>query len=91
MLKLMLRFWTRCLAGLRFVRTKPVKRDLSHGERRLSIAQNSAEMPLPNVTPESAEQVKMRPHCPTCTCGNKKVYQSNAERQKAYRERHAGS
>jgi hypothetical protein len=28
-------------------------------------------------------------HCPTCTCGAKKVHQSNAERQRAYRARKA--
>ncbi len=27
-------------------------------------------------------------HCRTCTCGEKQVYKSAAERQKAYRDRH---
>lgn len=26
-------------------------------------------------------------HCPTCTCGQKKVHKTNADRQAAYRER----
>lgn len=28
-------------------------------------------------------------HCPTCTCGEKRVHATNADRQKAYRERKA--
>lgn len=34
--------------------------------------------PSQDVTPQ---------HCPTCTCGERKIHASNAERQRAHRER----
>jgi len=44
------------------------------------------------VTPAASDTVTeggllIHRHCPTCSCGGKKVYASHAERQRAYRNR----
>ena len=41
--------------------------------------------PLQDVT-VSRQNVTLQ-HCPTCTCGERKVYTDNAARQRAYRGR----
>ena len=45
----------------------------------------------PFCVPAKGKAVQPRPvtvsHCPTCSCGAKRVYKSAAARQRAYRQR----
>ena len=50
--------------------------------------QPSGKPPKAPVTPSRVTESRVTvKHCPTCTCEEKRVYKTRAERQAAYRER----
>lgn len=68
-------------------RTVDISASKPNGSQKVDVAKKTLRAKLLRDAVTKRDTVTPGLHCPTCTCQKPRVYKSNAERQKAYRDR----